>query len=76
MIEGKRYIGTRVDIWSAGVILFAMICGFLPFEDPNTSNLYKKILSADYHIPSFVSESAKDLLNSILNTDPEKRFTI
>ena len=76
MIEGKRYIGTRVDIWSAGVILFAMICGFLPFEDPNTSNLYKKILSADYHIPSFVSESAKDLLNKILNTDPDKRYTI
>lgn len=32
MIAGKRYNGTNVDIWSCGVILFAMICGYLPFE--------------------------------------------
>lgn len=76
MIEGKKYIGTRVDIWSAGVILFAMICGFLPFEDPNTSKLYKKILNAEYKIPKFVSDDARDILKNILNTDPEKRFTI
>ena len=53
-----------------------MICGFLPFEDPNTSQLYKKILSADYKIPKFVSKDATDLLKNILNTDAEKRFTI
>lgn len=76
MIEGKRYFGTNVDIWSSGVILFAMICGFLPFEDPNTSALYKKILSADYKIPKFVSKEATDLLKNILNTDSDKRFTI
>jgi 5'-AMP-activated protein kinase catalytic alpha subunit len=76
MIEGKRYFGTNVDIWSSGVILFAMICGFLPFEDPNTSQLYKKILNADYKIPKFVSKDAADILKNILNTDAEKRFTI
>jgi 5'-AMP-activated protein kinase, catalytic alpha subunit len=76
MIEGKRYFGTNVDIWSSGVILFAMICGFLPFEDPNTSSLYKKILSADYKIPKFVSKDAADILKNILNTDADKRFTI
>mmetsp|Transcript_16735 Transcript_16735/g.23038 ORF Transcript_16735/g.23038 Transcript_16735/m.23038 type:complete len:91 (+) Transcript_16735:708-980(+) len=51
MIAGKRYKGTNVDIWSCGVILFALLSGYLPFEDPNTSNLYKKILSADYQLP-------------------------
>ena len=45
MIAGKYYRGTAVDIWSSGVILYAMICGFLPFEDPNTSKLYKKIVA-------------------------------
>ena len=76
MIAGKKYNGTNVDIWSCGVILFALICGYLPFEDPNTSNLYKKILNADFQTPNYVSDDAKDLFHCILNTDPEKRYTI
>jgi 5'-AMP-activated protein kinase catalytic alpha subunit len=59
MIAGKKYNGLQVDLWSAGVILFAMICGTLPFEDPNTSLLYKKILTLNYKIPSHVSFIAK-----------------
>jgi len=76
MIAGKRYNGLQVDIWSCGVILFAMLCGYLPFEDANTSNLYKKILSGDFQIPRFVSNEARDILKGILNTDPHKRFTV
>ena len=53
-----------------------MICGYLPFEDPNTAMLYKKILNADYEIPNFVSSEARDLIKKILNTDPEKRYKI
>lgn len=74
MIAGKRYHGANVDIWSTGVILFALVCGYLPFEDPNTAKLYKKILSGDFFIPKFVSEDCKDLMKQILNTDPEKRY--
>ena len=76
MIAGKKYNGLQVDIWSSGVILFALLCGYLPFEDPNTAQLYKKILNCEYKIPKFVSENAKDLIKGILNTDPTKRFTI
>jgi 5'-AMP-activated protein kinase catalytic alpha subunit len=85
MIAGKKYHGLNVDIWSCGVILYALICvffiilifkGYLPFEDPKTSVLYKKILSGDYTMPKFLSNDAKDLLKNILNTDPDKRFTI
>jgi len=39
MVAGKKYNGMQVDIWSSGVILFAMIAGYLPFEDPNTAEL-------------------------------------
>ena len=53
-----------------------MICGFLPFEDPNTANLYKKILNGDYQIPKYLSVDSKDLIQCILNTDPEKRYKI
>jgi serine/threonine protein kinase len=45
MIAGREYCGPLADIWSMGIILFALVCGYLPFEDPNTANLYKKILS-------------------------------
>jgi 5'-AMP-activated protein kinase catalytic alpha subunit len=71
MIAGKKYAGANVDIWSCGVIMFALICGFLPFEDPDTSKLYKKILSGEFKIPNFVSKDAQDLMKKILNTDPE-----
>lgn len=76
MIAGKRYVGLRVDIWSAGVILYAMICGYLPFDDPDTQLLYKKIMNGDYSIPSHVSPEARQLIKMILNTDPDKRYTI
>ena len=76
MIAGKKYNGLQVDIWSAGVVLFALLCGYLPFEDPNTANLYKKILNGDYTLPKFLSPQAKEIIKGILNLDPLKRFTI
>ena len=76
MIAGKKYHGLHVDIWSCGVILYAMLCGYLPFEDPDTNKLYRKILKCDYQIPSFVNPMANDLIQKILNTDPERRYTL
>lgn len=76
MVGGLRYYGLKTDIWSCGIILYAMICGYLPFEDPNTSQLYKKILAGDYTFPNFISKDAKDFLKSILNIDPQVRYTI
>ena len=76
MIAGKKYAGLTVDIWSAGVILFAMVAGYLPFEDPNTGKLYKKILTGDYKIPKFVGNEARDLITRILDTNPKTRYTI
>ncbi|CAD8136584.1 unnamed protein product [Paramecium pentaurelia] len=76
MIAGHRYQSILVDIWSCGVILFATICGQLPFEDKNTSDLYKKILSGQYTIPSHVSQDGQSFLKGILNTDPSKRFNL
>ena len=76
MISNKSYSGLDVDIWSSGVILFAMVCGFLPFEDANTSALYKKILTGSYTLPTHVSEDLKDLLSKVLCVDPSKRYKI
>jgi 5'-AMP-activated protein kinase catalytic alpha subunit len=76
MIASKKYHGLEVDIWSCGVILFTMVCGTLPFEDSNTSELYKKILSGEYVLPKFISPEFKDLLEKILNVDPSKRYSL
>lgn len=70
MIAGKRYHGLGSDIWSSGIILYAMTCGFLPFEDPNTNKLYKKILSCDYSIPANVPSALREFIKLLLNTDP------
>jgi len=75
MIAGKKYVPSLCDIWSCGVILFAMVCGYLPFEDQVTSNLYKKILNAQYQCPDTISELVRDLIAGILSTDPTKRMT-
>jgi serine/threonine protein kinase len=74
MIAGRQYDGSLSDIWSIGVILFAMVCGYLPFEDENTSQLYRKILAAEYKPAKWLSIYAKDLIRKILTADPKKRF--
>ena len=76
MIAGKKYVGLKSDIWSSGVVLYAMVCGFLPFEDPKTSNLYKKIMAGDYKIPKFLSTDCSHFLSKILQVDPEVRYSI
>jgi 5'-AMP-activated protein kinase, catalytic alpha subunit len=52
-------------VWSCGVILFALLAGYLPFEDPDTGKLYEKILSAEYELPEHVSAEASDLISKI-----------
>jgi serine/threonine protein kinase len=53
-----------------------MICGYLPFEDPDTNKLYNKILKCEYSIPDDVSSNARDLITKILNTDPGSRYNL
>eukprot|EP00933_Yihiella_yeosuensis_P026252 TRINITY_DN20371_c1_g1_i2.p1 TRINITY_DN20371_c1_g1~~TRINITY_DN20371_c1_g1_i2.p1 ORF type:complete len:680 (+),score=119.99 TRINITY_DN20371_c1_g1_i2:243-2282(+) len=76
MIAGHKYVPPMIDIWSCGVILFALVCGFLPFEDQNHAELYKKILNAEYEMPNFVSSEVADLIAGMLTTDPDKRMKL
>ena len=76
MVAGKKYNGFQIDIWATGIILYAMLCGYLPFEDKNNDALFKKILECKVKYPRYVSEKAKDLLKKILVNEPDKRITI
>ncbi|EFO64541.1 Kinase, CAMK CAMKL [Giardia lamblia P15] len=76
MLSGKKYHGPSIDVWAIGIILFAMICGHLPFDHDNTETLYKKIISGVFHIPAHVSPEAADLISKILVVNPDKRITL
>ncbi|KYN02334.1 PREDICTED: maternal embryonic leucine zipper kinase-like [Cyphomyrmex costatus] len=76
LIMGKKYLGSEIDIWSMGVLLYALLCGFLPFDDVNLENLYKKILSGKYEEPYWLSNNSKMLIKSMLQIDPARRITI
>ena len=74
LIKGLEYLGPKADLWSAGVVLFTMMCGHLPFEDANTQSLYQKILNARYKFTAVLSEGLKGLIENILVPDPELRY--
>ncbi|CAG9335367.1 unnamed protein product [Blepharisma stoltei] len=76
VLIGKEYDGNKADIWSCGVILFVMLCGYLPFDDTNVASLYKKIVANSYYFPKWISAEAKDLIRNILKADPKERLTI
>ena len=76
MLKGEGYKGCTVDIWSVGVVLYAMICGFLPFEGSENNELYKKIIDGKYSIPSHVSSQGRELIYQMLKTNPKKRINI
>ncbi|KAI8145395.1 kinase-like domain-containing protein [Fennellomyces sp. T-0311] len=74
LLVGTEYVGPAVDIWSCGVVLYAMLCGFLPFDDHhNMSLLYKDMLEAPLMFPPRVSQDARDLLRQMLEPNPDHR---
>ncbi len=77
ILEGKAYTKS-VDMWSVGVILYILLCGFPPFYDENNAALFAQIKAGRYDFPSpywdGISESAKDLIRRLLVVDPARRM--
>ena len=80
IIQGRKYSGVAIDLWASGIILFSMLCGYLPFDDKDNEVLFRKILKCKYEFPKNkkykISDNAKDLIRKILTVDPKKRITL
>ncbi|MEQ2251579.1 hypothetical protein ILYODFUR_012476, partial [Ilyodon furcidens] len=76
LIQGKTYIGSEADVWSMGVLLFALLCGYLPFDDDNCMLLYRKITRGKYDKPQWLSPGSILLLNQMMQVDPKRRLTV
>ncbi|KAG5016390.1 hypothetical protein GLYMA_08G218400v4 [Glycine max] len=76
VLKKKGYDGSKADIWSCGVILFALLCGYLPFQGENVMRIYRKAFRAEYEFPEWISTQAKNLISKLLVADPGKRYSI
>ena len=81
MVRGHKYDGFKIDIWSSGIILYAMLCGYLPFEEMENDDcnevLFKNIMECNVEYPpEFIPPDAESLLRKILVKDPKRRITI
>ena len=76
ILRGKPYDGFKSDIWCCGIILYAMVCGYLPFDGDTNKILFKNILKCEPEIPDYLNDYTQDLIIRILTSDPNMRITI
>lgn len=76
VINRRGYDGTKADIWSCGVVLYVLLAGYLPFQDSNLMEMYRKIGKADYKCPSWFPPEARRLLSRMLDPNPSSRISL
>ncbi|XP_026793412.1 serine/threonine-protein kinase BRSK2 isoform X7 [Pangasianodon hypophthalmus] len=76
VIRGEKYDGRKADVWSCGVILFALLVGALPFDDDNLRNLLEKVKLGVFHMPHFIPPDCQNLLRGMIEVDAAKRLTL
>ena len=76
----KRYYDEKCDVWSMGVIMYILLCGYPPFNGPNDKIIFQRVLDGKFTFPeedwNCVSKDAKDLIKKMLTYDPAKRLSV
>lgn len=75
-ISGLPYDGKTTDVWSLGVIMFAMVTGQLPWTKRNQAELFAQIKQGQYVLPDWLSESCQSFISGLMTVDCKKRLTI
>ena len=76
ILKGYQYDGFKTDIWSCGIVLYAMLSGFLPFEGETNKILFKNIIKCEVNVNHIKDDEIKDLIKNLLNPDPKLRIDI
>ncbi|KAF9886235.1 hypothetical protein FE257_011848 [Aspergillus nanangensis] len=76
IIYGRKYRGDKADIWSCGIILYALLTGYLPFDGGDLANTLRMVKKGEYYMPPELSDESADLIHRILQKKPEDRISM
>jgi 5'-AMP-activated protein kinase catalytic alpha subunit len=76
IVSRKPYYPTAIDVWSLGVVLYAMVAGYFPFQATDAKELCSKICKGKFTCPDFMSKECQSLVESMLTVEPEKRTSL